>query len=121
MPEVWNGVKKKRGYGVFIREGYYQLSEKQQMSATFGTICTAVQMVHRTFRSYPKGISKSSVRLYGPAYVRVLFAECTYGHPPAYVHTRNRNGHPPNTAYVHTRNKTVTPEKFIKITWNALV
>jgi hypothetical protein len=33
IPKLWNGVKKKRQYGVFIREGCYQFSEKQWTSA----------------------------------------------------------------------------------------
>jgi hypothetical protein len=75
--------------GVFEGEGCYQLSKKAanvcQPQRTSDIICTKVQRVQHTSRFYPKGIPKSSVRLCGPVYVRVLFVERTYDSPLEYT------------------------------------
>ena len=100
VPKLWNGVKKKRGQGIFIGEGCYQLFEKQQTSVkpqcTSSTIYTMVKRLYHMSKYYLKGIPKSSVRPCGPAYIHVLFAECTYGGSPAYVSNKNRSIHLPD-------------------------
>jgi hypothetical protein len=59
-----------------------------------------VQRVSRTFRYYPKGIPKSSIRPVVPRMSNVLFTERMFGGLPSYVRTTDRSVCSLDLAYV---------------------